>query len=90
MLFRSRGANGFDIVTPAQRKREAKKVKAQKMLKTAEFKQRARNMGIAEEGLVAQKVAIWEGMCAAEQSGHSVEVRITYSASFWKLLWDCC
>ena len=65
-------------------------MKAQKMLKTAEFEQRARNMGIAEERLVAQKVAIWEGMCAAEQSGHSVEVSIPYLASFSKLLWGCC
>ncbi|PUU83366.1 hypothetical protein B9Z19DRAFT_1144587 [Tuber borchii] len=48
-------------ITPAQRKRDARKVKAQKMLRTAEFERRARSMGIAEEGLVAQKVAIWQG-----------------------------
>jgi len=51
-------------------------VKAWKMLRTAEFELRTRNMGIAKEALVAHKVAIWEGMWAAKQTGKDVEVSI--------------
>jgi len=36
-------------------------------------------MGIAEEKLVAQKVAIWEGMWASKHSGDYIEVSILYS-----------
>jgi len=36
-------------------------VKARKTLRAAEFELRARNMGITEEALVAQKVAIGRG-----------------------------
>jgi len=50
-----RGTNRSDIPTPAQLKSEAKKVKAQKMLGTTEFEPRARNMGITDNALVAQK-----------------------------------
>ncbi|KAG0633643.1 hypothetical protein HOY80DRAFT_1026243 [Tuber brumale] len=60
-------------ITPAQRKREANRIKAQTMLRTVEFELRAREMGITERVLVDQKVAIWEGMRAAEQSGDSIE-----------------
>ncbi|PUU83361.1 hypothetical protein B9Z19DRAFT_1119431 [Tuber borchii] len=52
-------------LTRAQRRRETNKVKAQKMLRTAELEQRAKSMGITEKALVAQKVAIWEGMRSA-------------------------
>jgi len=44
--------------------------------RTAEFESRARSMGITDENLIAQKVAIWEGMWAAQQSGDSVGVSI--------------
>ncbi|KAG0633641.1 hypothetical protein HOY80DRAFT_603555 [Tuber brumale] len=70
-------------VTPAQRKRQANRIKAQKMSRAVEFELRARDMGITERALVDEKVAIWEGMSAAEQKGDSVE----YSA--WVLL-DIC
>jgi len=36
-------------------------------------------MGITDKNLIAQKVAIWEGMWAAKQSGDSVGVSILYS-----------
>jgi len=57
-------------------------VKTQKMLRTAAFEQRARNMGITEKALIAQKGAIWEGMRTTEQSGDSIGVSILYSAPF--------
>ncbi|KAG0135492.1 hypothetical protein HOY82DRAFT_536668 [Tuber indicum] len=69
-------------VTPAQRKREAKAMRAQKMLRIAKFEQRARNMRITERAMVAQKVAIWEGMFVAEQNGDSIGVSIIYSLPF--------
>ncbi|PWW73248.1 hypothetical protein C7212DRAFT_346978 [Tuber magnatum] len=64
-------------ITPAQRKREAnrmraRKVREQKALKAARFELRARNMGIREKELAAQKVAIREGMHAAKQRGDSI------------------
>ncbi|KAG0640972.1 hypothetical protein HOY80DRAFT_1040512 [Tuber brumale] len=69
-------------VTPARRKREVNRLKAQKILRTAEFELRARNMGITEKALVDQKVAIWEGMFVAEQNGDSITVSIIYSLPF--------
>ena len=35
-------------------------------------------MGITDEGLVAQKVTIWEGMRVAKESGDDIGVSITY------------
>ena len=49
--------------------------------RTAEFELRAKNMGIPEENFVAQKVAIWEGMWAAEQMGNDIQVIISYFTS---------
>jgi len=43
-------------------------------LRTAEFEFRAKDMGITEDGLVAQKVAIWEGMRVAKESGDGIGV----------------
>lgn len=77
--------NEFNIVTPAQRRREAKKARSRKMLRAAGFEQRARNMGITEKSLVAQKVAIWEGMWATKQNGDNIRVSIRYSSLFWRL-----
>ena len=52
------------------------------MLRAAKFELSAKNMGITEKALIAQKVAILEGMYVAEQSGDSIEVGITYSIPF--------
>jgi len=57
-------------------------VEAERFLRTAGFEQHARNMGITEKGSVAEKVAIWEGMYTAEQSGDGTGVTILYSALF--------
>ena len=46
--------------------------------RTGEFELRARSMGITEEKLIAQKVAIWEGMWAAQQSGDDIGVSIIF------------
>ena len=73
------------IVTPTQRRREANRAKAQKRLRAAKSNVRARGMGITEEALVAEKVAIWEGMWAAEQSGDDIKVNILYSTPFRRL-----
>jgi len=54
----------------------------EKMLRTAEFELRARNIGITEEALVAQKVAIWEGIYASEHSGDSIGASILYLTKF--------
>ena len=53
--------------------------------RTAEFELHARSMGITDENLVAQKVAIWEGMWAAKQKGDSIGVSIFYSFPFCRL-----
>ena len=60
-------------------------MKAEKLLRTTRFENRARDMEItenSEKGSVAEKVAIWEGMYTAEQSGDSTAVTILYSALF--------
>ncbi|KAG0641798.1 hypothetical protein HOY80DRAFT_1038334 [Tuber brumale] len=59
-------------LTPAQRRRDANRIRGRKVSRAARFESRARNMGITEEGLVTQKIAIWEGMYTAEQSGDSI------------------
>ncbi|KAG0641793.1 hypothetical protein HOY80DRAFT_1134984 [Tuber brumale] len=65
------------------RKREANRMRARKASRAARFKSHARNTGITEESLVAQNIAIWEGMYSAEQRADSME----YDA--WLLL-DFC
>jgi len=47
-----------------------------------EFDLRARNLGITKEMLVAQKVAILEGMRDAKRNGDDAGVSIHYSAPF--------
>jgi len=47
--------------------------------RTAEFESRARSMGITNEQLIAQKVAIWEGMWDAQKNNDSIRVSIRYS-----------
>ena len=55
---------------------ENNKAEEERKLRTAEFEWRAKNVGITKEELVAQKVAIWEGMWAAEQNGDNIGVSI--------------
>ena len=57
----------------------------EKQSRAAEFELRAKNMDITEAKLVAQKVAIWEGMFAAKQNGDDIGVSTLYSALFWRL-----
>ncbi|KAG0135491.1 hypothetical protein HOY82DRAFT_536667 [Tuber indicum] len=61
------------ITSTPFRKHEANRVKAEKVSRTVEFELRATEMGITDKVLVDQKVAIWEGMCAAEQNGDIIE-----------------
>ena len=49
------------------------------------FKLRAKYIGITGERLVAQKVAIWEGMRAAVESGDDIGVSIPYSTHLYSL-----
>ena len=79
------GTYKFGIVTPAQRKREANQAKARARLRTAKFRQRAKNMGITEDALISQKVAIWEGIWVAEQNREDIQVSIHYSVLFLRL-----
>ncbi|KAG0129181.1 hypothetical protein HOY82DRAFT_652510 [Tuber indicum] len=76
-------------ITPAQRKREANRMRARKTLRAARFELRARSMGITEDSLIAQKIAIWEGMSVAEQSGDSIAVSLLYSIPLKRLWWNC-
>lgn len=50
--------------------------------RAAEFELRARGMGISDENLVAQKIAIWEGMWVAKQHGDNVGVSIVFFILF--------
>ena len=60
-------------------------------LRTAQFELRAKNLGIVGEKLVAQKVAIWEGMCSDKQIGDDIGVSILCSVLFFPgLSWNCC
>jgi len=76
MLVEKR-ANPIDIIESAEDNKAE-----EKNWRLAEFELRAKNMGITEEKLVAQKVAIWEGMWAAKQNGNDIEVSILYSLPF--------
>jgi len=57
-------------------------------LRAAQFELRAKDMGITEEKFVAQKVAIWEGMWAAKQSGDKIGVG-TLPSPLRAPWWDC-
>jgi len=61
---------------------EDNRAEEERQSKTAEFKLRAKDLGIAEEKFVAQKTAIWEGMWAAKRNGDAIGVSISYSARF--------
>ena len=70
---------------------EDSKTEEVRELRTAQFELRAKNLGIVGENLVAQKVAIWEGMRLAKQIGDDIGVSIPCSVLFfWWLSWDCC
>ncbi|PUU81128.1 hypothetical protein B9Z19DRAFT_1122548 [Tuber borchii] len=51
---------------------EGDKVEGERKSRVAEFELRARSMGITDENVVAQKVAIWEGMWVAKQNGDNI------------------
>ena len=60
-------------------------MREQKRLRTTEFELRAREIGITEESLIAQKVKIWEGMWDARQHGDDIQVSILYPVSFERI-----
>ena len=64
---------------------EEDKAEEERESRAAEFELRAKNIGITEAKFVAQKVAIWEGMWAAEQNGDDIGVSTLYSAPFRRL-----
>ena len=64
---------------------EEDKAEEERESRAAEFELRAKNIGITEAKFVAQKVAIWEGMWAAEQNGDDIGVSTLYSAPFGRL-----
>jgi len=45
-------------------------------LRTAQFELRAKNLGIVGEKLIAEKVAIWEGLWTTRQIGDDIGVSI--------------
>ena len=59
---------------------EDDKTEEERESRASEFELRAKNLGITEAKLVAQKVAIWEGMFAAKQNGYDIDVSTLYSA----------
>ncbi|KAG0135466.1 hypothetical protein HOY82DRAFT_600259 [Tuber indicum] len=61
---------------------ETTNVEEERRSRTAEFELRARSLGITGERSVAEKVEIWEGMWASEQTGNDIQV--SYGA--WILL----
>ncbi|KAG0642342.1 hypothetical protein HOY80DRAFT_1036920 [Tuber brumale] len=52
---------------------EDNKAEEERELRTAEFESRAKSLGITEEKSIAEKLAIWEGMWAAEQAGNDIQ-----------------
>ena len=63
-------ANYVDIIKAV----EDSKAERERQSRAAEFELRAKDMGITEAKLVAQKVAIWEGMWVAKQNGDEIGV----------------
>ncbi|KAG0135478.1 hypothetical protein HOY82DRAFT_600275 [Tuber indicum] len=57
---------------------EDDKVEEEGKSRTAEFESHAKTMGIIGERSVAEKVAIWEGMWAAEQAGNDIQVGVPH------------
>ena len=70
-------ANYVDIIKLVEDKAEEERES-----RAAEFELRAKNIGVTKAKFVAQKVAIWEGMWAAEQNGDDIGVSTLYSARF--------
>ena len=65
-------ANHIDITKLA----EGSEAEEERRSRTIEFNLRAKDMGITEKKLVAQKVAIWEGMWAAQQNCDDIGVSV--------------
>ncbi|KAG0135471.1 hypothetical protein HOY82DRAFT_600264 [Tuber indicum] len=61
---------------PHEELAEASRAEEERRFRAAEFELRARNMGITEERSVAEKVAIWEGIWVAEQTGNEIQVGV--------------
>ena len=61
---------------------EDDKAEEERQSRASEFELRAKSLGITEAELVAQKVAIWEGMWAAEQNGDEIDVSTLCSSPF--------
>ncbi|KAG0135475.1 hypothetical protein HOY82DRAFT_536653 [Tuber indicum] len=57
---------------------EDSRAEEERKSRTAEFELRARKMGITRQESIAEKVAIWEGMWAAGQTGNDIEVDIPF------------
>ncbi|KAG0642339.1 hypothetical protein HOY80DRAFT_1134598 [Tuber brumale] len=57
---------------------EANRIEEERRSRIAEFELRARNIGETGERSVAEKVAIWEGMWAAEQAGNEIQAGAPY------------
>ncbi|KAG0135473.1 hypothetical protein HOY82DRAFT_600269 [Tuber indicum] len=62
-------ANGVGMIKLGEDSRAEEERKS----RTAEFELRAKKMGITGEGSVAEKVAIWEGIWAAERTGSDIQ-----------------
>ena len=60
---------------------EGSNLEEERESRIVEFELCAKNMGITEEELIAQKVAIWEGMWVAKKSGDKIGVGTPYPGS---------
>ncbi|PUU81133.1 hypothetical protein B9Z19DRAFT_1122555 [Tuber borchii] len=59
--------------SPKVKSAEGNSVEEERKSRIAGFESHARSMGIIGEEAIAQKVAIWEGIWAAKQSGNEFE-----------------
>ncbi|KAG0642346.1 hypothetical protein HOY80DRAFT_1036924 [Tuber brumale] len=64
--------SGADVIRLA----EDNEVEEERKSRTTGFELRAKNMGIIGAKSVAEKVLIWEGIWAAEQTGNDISVGI--------------
>jgi len=79
------GADHTDII----KLEEGNEAEEERRLRTIESGPRSDSMETTEEELVAQKVAIREGMRAAQQSGDLVGVSVLYSVLYRQPPRDC-
>lgn len=77
----SDGANPANILGAAKSakpKLRAKKLAQQRTLRAAAFMMRANEMGITDTALIAEKLAIWEGIWGDKEKGDSIGVSILF------------